>query len=127
MPNCKAEADWCSIVEDVHREPLEAHHLDEAIDDVRDIFERIREGAPRRHVRLPKPRQVGCDEAKPVFELRHEIAEHVAGGRKAVQQKDRWRVLRPGFAIEYSDTVDIQLAERDRGHWNSFSSSNQWR
>ena len=124
---CEAEADGCSIVEDVHREPLEADHLGKAIDDVRDIPERVGEGAPRWHVRLPKPRQVGSDEAKPVRELRDEIAEHVAGSRKAVQQQDRWRVLRPGFTIEYSDAADIRLPEGNRAHGNSFRSNSQWR
>jgi hypothetical protein len=111
MTNCEAEADGCAIVEDVGREAMEADHLGEAIDDVRDILERVGEGAPRRHVRLPKPWQVGSDKAKPVRELRDEIAEHVDGGGKAVQQQDRWRVLRPGFAIEYSSTcVQMSLA-----------------
>src|SRR5258705_168571 len=114
MANCEAEADGCAIIEDVDREAMEAHHLGKAIDDVRDILERVSECAPRRHVRLPKPWQVGSDQAKPVRELRDEIAEHVAGGGKAVQQQDRWRILRPGFAIEYFDAVDIHLSVRDR-------------
>jgi hypothetical protein len=64
------EADGCSIVEDVHREPLEADHVGEPIDDGRDTFERVGKGASSWHVRLPKPRQVGSDEPKPVRELR---------------------------------------------------------
>ncbi len=99
---------------------MEADHLGEAIDDVRDILECVDEGAPRRHVGLPKPRQVGSDEAKPVRELRDEIAKHVAGGGKAVQQEDRWRVLRAGFAIEYFYAVDIHLPVSDCTHGNSF-------
>ena len=56
MPNGEAETDGCAIVEDVHRETRETDHLGEAIDDVRDILERVGEGAARRHVGLPKPR-----------------------------------------------------------------------
>src|SRR5438093_6495729 len=115
----------CAIVEDVDREATEADHLGKAIDDVRDILERVGEDAPRGHVRLPKPRQVGGDEAKSFRELRDEIAEHVAGSRKAVQQQDRWRVLRPSFTIEYSDAVDINLLERNRAHGNSFRANSQ--
>src|SRR5262249_32178604 len=59
-------------------------------------------------------------EPKPVGELRDEIAEHVAGGGKAVQQEDRWRVLRPSLAIENSDAVDIHLPVHDRAHGKSF-------
>ena len=58
------EADGCSIVEDVHREAMEADHPGEAIDNVRDILERVVEGAPGRHIGLPESRQVGRDKAK---------------------------------------------------------------
>ena len=59
---------------------------------------------------------------KPVRELRDEIAEHVAGSRKAMQQEDRWRVLRPGLAVENADAVDIHLLVHDRAHKKSFRS-----
>jgi len=122
MPNGEAEADGRSIVEDVHREALEADHLGEAIDYVSDILERVGEGAPRRHAGLPKPRQVGRDEAKLVRELRDEIAEHVACRGKAVQQQERRRALRPGLAIEHSDAVDIHSSVRDCTHGKPFRS-----
>src|SRR6267142_3077174 len=122
MPNGEAEANRRTIVEDVDCETTEADHVGEAIDDIRDILERVGEGAARRHVGLPKRRQVGSDEVKPVRELRDEIAEHVAGGGKAVQQEDRWRVLRPSLAVEDPDAVDIHLPVRDRVHGNSFRS-----
>src|SRR5262249_47659991 len=38
MPNGKAEAHGCAIIEDVHRESSETDYLGEAIDDVRDIL-----------------------------------------------------------------------------------------
>src|SRR6185295_1826766 len=74
------------------------------------------------HVGLPKRRQVGSDEAEPVRELRDEIAEHVASGGKAVQQQNRWRVLRPSLAVEDLDAVDIDLPERNRAHGKLLSS-----
>src|SRR5262249_48899811 len=41
---------------------------------------------------------------------------------KAVQQQDGWRVLRPGFAIEDLDAVDIHFPKRNRAHRKSFRS-----
>ena len=58
---------------------------------------------------------------KPVRELRDEIAEHVAGGREAVQQEDRWRLLRPGLAVENADAANIQLLVRDQAHEKCFA------
>ena len=74
---------------------MEADRLGKMTDDVREILERIAEGAPRRYVGLPKPRQVRSDQMKPVRELWHELAEHVARRGKAVQQQDGWRILGP--------------------------------
>src|SRR5262245_20340745 len=56
---------------------------------------------------------------KAVREARNEIAEHVAGAGKAVQQEDRRGALRPSFAIEDGETVDVDLAERERVHMES--------
>ena len=100
---------------------MEADRLGKMTDDVREILERIAEGAPRRYVGLPKPRQVRSDQMKPVRELWHELAEHVARRGKAVQQQDGWRVLGPGFAIENSDAVDIHLPVCDRAQRNPFA------
>jgi len=50
MPNGEAETHGCTVVEDVGREAAEASHVGEATDDVRDVIERVREGAPRWHV-----------------------------------------------------------------------------
>src|SRR5262249_8915020 len=85
VPNGEAEAHGCAIVEDVHRETSETDYFGEAIDDVRDMVERIRESAARRHVGLPKRRQVRSDKGNRVRELWDQIAEHVAGRGKTVQ------------------------------------------
>ena len=85
MPNGKAEAHGCAIIEDVHRESSETDYLGEAIDDVRDILEGVSELAARRHVGLTERRQVGSNKVKSVRELRDQIAEHVAGCGKTVQ------------------------------------------
>ena len=59
---------------------------------------------------------------KPVRELRDEITEHVAGRWKAMQQQNRWSVLRPRLPIEDFDAVDIDLAEADSAQGKSFPS-----
>jgi hypothetical protein len=100
---------------------MEADHFREPFDDVGNILERVGKGAARRHVGLPKAWQVGSDEMKPARELRDEITEHVAGRWKAMQQQNRWRVLRSSLPIEDLDAVDIDLAEVDSAHGKSFS------
>ncbi len=122
MPNGETEPHRRAVVEDVDREARETDHLGEAIDDVCDILERVSESIARRHVGLAKRREVGSNEVKPVRELRDELAEHVAGSRKAVQQEDRWRFLRPGLAVENADAVDIHLLVRDHAQERSFRS-----
>jgi hypothetical protein len=120
VPNGKAETSGCAIVENVHGETRKTDDVGEANNNLRDILERIIEGAPRRHVGLPKRRQIGSDEAKPARELWDEIAEHVAGSGKAVQQDDRWRLVRPSLAVENVDAVDIHLPVRDGVHEKFF-------
>src|SRR5262249_48111246 len=84
-------------------------------------LERVGECAARRHVGLAEPRQVGSYETKPFRELRDEIAKHVAGSGKAVQQQDRRHVLRPSFAIEDADAAGIHFPIRDCAHGTSCS------
>jgi uncharacterized membrane protein len=45
--------------------------------------------------------------------LGDEIAEHVAGSGKAVQQEDRWCILRPSLAVEDLDAIDILLTPKE--------------
>jgi len=68
----------------------------------------------------PNAGRFWSDEAKPASELWDEIAEHVAGGGKAVQQDDRWRLVRPSLAVENLDAVDIHLPVRDGVHGKFF-------
>ena len=49
--------------------------------------------------------QVGGHEPKAIGNQRDQIAEHVAGAREAMQQKQCRSVGRTGFAIEYFEAV----------------------
>src|SRR5262249_33522488 len=116
MVNSEAKSGRRAVVKHIVREAVEADHFSEAFDRFRDLLERVAESATVWHVGLSKTGQVGSDEAKSVRELRDEIAEHVPSSRKAVQQKDRWRVLRAGLAVENADAVDIHFPICDQPH-----------
>src|SRR5262252_5600395 len=100
MPHCEAEAGRRAIVENIDGEATQSNHFSEAVDDPRNVVEGVAELCPLGHVRLAKPGQVGRSDTKLVRELWHEIAEHMPGTRKAVQQQEHWCVFRPCLTIE---------------------------
>jgi hypothetical protein len=53
---------------------------------------------------------------KAVGEKWNQIAEHVPGGRKPVQQQLCWSVWPTGFAIRNLETINIGGAVVDRSH-----------
>src|SRR5262249_54185225 len=59
-------------------------------------------------------------ETKLVRKQRNDVAKHVSGRGKAVQQQDRRRLPRSSLAVEYPDAIDIDLPISDGGHENSF-------
>src|SRR5262249_49056862 len=81
----------------------------------------VAELGPFRHVRLAEAGQIGRNHMKSVGELRNEIAEHVACGRKAVQQKERRSVGATSLPVEdfsaadgYSPVGDLSHLSRGR-------------
>src|SRR5262249_20671753 len=66
--------------------------------------------SPRKQVRLTKARQVGRYEMKGVGEKRNQIAEHVAGARKPVQQQQGWSLSPAGFAIRNLEAANLSKA-----------------
>ena len=81
-----------AVVEYVDGVAVEADGLGEAVDRLRDPVERVR---PVRHIRVAEARQIGRDDMESVGEQRDEVAEHVAGGREAVQQEQLRRARAP--------------------------------
>ena len=59
------------------------------------MVEGVGETVPRRHVGVAEARQIGGDEVKAVGEQRDQVAEHMAGGREAVEQQNRGRIGGP--------------------------------
>ena len=54
------------------------------------------------------------DDMVAVGQQRHEVAEHMGGGREAVQQEHHRRVGGPGLAVEDVDAVDLRGVKMDR-------------
>ena len=65
---------------------------------------------------MAKARKIGRDDMKPIGEQRNQVAEHVAGGREAVQQEQLRRALIARLAIEHFAAVDLGGAVVDGGH-----------
>ena len=110
------QANRSAVIENVDCEPLQADNFGEAADRPRQIVERITEVIAGRHVRLTKAGQVGGHEVKAVSKERNQIAEHVAGARKAVQQEQCRSVGAAGFAVEYFEAVNFGRTVIDASH-----------
>jgi hypothetical protein len=57
-------------------------------------------------VAITEAKEIGSDNMELVSELRDQIAEHMRGRRKAVQQNNRWSSGGTGFAVENLVAVD---------------------
>ena len=99
-------ADRRAVVHDVHGEALDPEPGQQAVDQLGVVVEGVGEGRPVRHVALAVARIVRRDHAVAVGERRDQVAEHVRGGREAVQQQHDRRVGRPRLAVEDAHAVD---------------------
>ena len=99
-------ADGRPVVHDVHRETLDAELVEQPVDQFGEAVEGVGESGAIRHVALAEARIVRRDHAVAVGQRRDQVAEHVRGGREAVQQQHDRRVRRPGLAIEDPHAVD---------------------
>src|SRR5215472_8962016 len=116
MTDGEPEACRCAVVEDIHRKPVEADDLSEAVDHAGNVVECVAEFFSRRHVGLTEAGQVRRDYKKSVGEQRDQMTKHVACAREAVQQKQFWRVGWSRFAIENLEAINIGRAISDRRH-----------
>ena len=72
----------------------------------RQIVEGVGELASKRRIGMAEADIVGSDQVKAARQRRHQFAEHLAAGRQAMQQQDRWRGGIAGFAVEDFAAVD---------------------
>ena len=122
MLDREAEPGRRAVVEHVDRIAVEADRLGEAVDRLGNLVECIR---LMRHVGIAKARQIGRDDMESIGELRDEVAEHVAGGREAMQQEQLRGALSARLAVEHVAAVDLGGAIMDGGHdASSFRFSN---
>ena len=84
MLDREPEAGRRAIVEHIDGVAVEADGLGEAVDRLRDPVERI---AFIRQIGVAEAREIGSDDMEAVGEQRDQVAEHMAGGREAVQQQ----------------------------------------
>src|SRR5580698_3164212 len=115
-----AKPGWRAVVEDIDREPREPNHLGEAVDHAGQMIEGVSKVPGRRHIRAAEARQVGRDEPKAVGEHRNEIAEHVARGRKAMQQQKHGSVCGTRLTVKDLEAVDVSGLVFDDGHGTFF-------
>src|ERR1700678_2929999 len=105
-----------AVVEYIDREPREPNHFGEAVDHAGQMIEGVGKVRGHRHIRAAEARQVGRDEPKAVGEHRNEIAEHVARGRKAMQQQENGSVCGAGLTVKHLEAVDVSGLVFDDGH-----------
>src|SRR5215813_2274054 len=110
MPQSNPQPHGSSVIEDVDREAFQPEPIDELIDPLGKILECVFESSARKQVRLTKARQVRRYQMKAVGEERDQIAEHVAGARKPVQQQQSWSLWPAGFAIRNLEAANISDA-----------------
>jgi hypothetical protein len=113
MPDGKPEASRRAVVEHVGRVAIEADDLGEAVDRLRDLVERVR---PVRHIGIAEPWEIRSDNMEAVGEPRDQVAEHMPGGREAMQQQQLWGARCARFAVEHIAAVDLGGQIMDCGH-----------
>ncbi len=101
-------ADRRSEVVQVEHETLDAELRHEAVQHARVAVEAVVEVVGR--VAVPRAGIVRRDQAPPVREPRHEVAELVGGAGIAVRQEDHRRIWRACFTVEEFDIADTQPA-----------------
>ena len=117
MLHREPEAGRRAIVEDIDGIAIEADDFGETVDRCPRAGRSVWRAA--RHVGLAEARQVGGDDMEAIGQQRDEIAEHVTGARKAMEQQQLRRVRGAGLAIEDIEAVDIGGAIVDGGHGES--------
>jgi len=102
-----------AVIEDIDGIAIEADHLRETLDRLRDPVEGM---AAAGHVGLAEARQVGSNNVKAVGQERDEVPEHMAGAREAMEQQQLRGAGRAGRAIEDVEAVHVGSSILDGSH-----------
>src|SRR5579862_3965422 len=116
MLDCDPQTDRCAIVEDVEGEAFQPDHFSEAIDRSGEIFEVVLERFARWERGLPEARQVRRDQMKSLGEHWNQIAEHMSGGGKSMQEQQGRSVDAAGLAIRDLEAIEVSGAIVNRLH-----------
>ena len=109
-------SDRRAVIHEVDCVGADAKLRQKTVDDVGVMGERVGERLVVGRGAFAKSWIVGRNDVVAIRERRDQIAEHVRRGRKAVQQQHDLRILRPRFAIEDVDPVDLGRAVMN--NWN---------
>jgi len=110
-----AHPDRRAVVMDVQRAGADLQRNKEIVHRLGQMIEGIMVGRWRRRLALPEAREIRCNKVIMGSQQWNQRVELPGGGRKAVQQHDRRRVLRPGLAIEDPYAVDLRAMIGGRG------------
>ncbi len=114
MTHGEPESGGGAVVEDVQRVACQSHGLDEAFDHPGKTIEAVIEGLAPGRRRVAEAREIGGDDAVAIGQEWDQIAEHVRGGREAVQQEEDRRIARTRLPVEDADIADLLGAVADR-------------
>ena len=106
MPERQTVTDRCAVVLHIQRVALDTELIQQAVHQLGEAREAVRELVTVRRAAMTERRIVGRDHLVAMSEHRNQVAEHVRRGGKAVQQQDRRRIRHARLAIEDVYPVD---------------------
>ena len=105
-PGREVIADRRSEVVQVHEELVNAELLEQGVDGVGQVRERVLVLVDAWRGGEPEPREVGGHDPTHLADGRAHLSEAVRGAREAVQQQHTWPVSGAGLAIEHLEPVN---------------------
>nr|GFA98361.1 hypothetical protein [Tanacetum cinerariifolium] len=109
----EAQADGRAVIKYVKCIPAQPQRLGEALDDLVKVVEGVIERSPGGGGCVAKTGQVRRDHTVLAGQQRHQVTEHVARSRKAVQQQEHRGIFWAGFAVEHLDIADLLPVKGD--------------
>src|SRR3974390_3580020 len=102
----EAEANRCTVIEDVKGVAVKAEHLGESLDDVGQMVEAVFEARSIRGVGETEAGQIRRYHVIAISKRGNELAVHMRRRRKAVQQQHARRLRVAALAIKHLQSID---------------------